>query len=504
MSPGWKVLFASALAASVLIALLATGPETAREVTGGSLILYCAAGAQPPVEAVVAEYRKAYGTEVQVQYGGSGTLLNNLQIAHEGDLYIAADSTQMDLAMSKGLVAEVIPLAHQRPVIGVKKGNPARIASLEDLMRPEVRVAMGNPEAASVGKVTRDVLSAIGKWTALEKHVKETGVFKPTVPDLANDVKIGAVDAGILWDATIAQYPELEAVHVPEFDAAPQLLSIGVLSSCDQPAWALHFARYVAARDRGLPIFRARGFEVVDGDIWAESPEVVLFSGGINRLAIEDTLRAFEAREGVKVITSYNGCGILVGEIKAGKRPDAYFACDSSYMTQVHDLFVDQQDISRTDMVLLTQKGNPKGIRTLEDLARPGVTIAVANEKYSALGLLTRRLLEQTGLLEKVLPNITYADAPTADYLTVRVRVGREDVAIVYRANTVKAKEVEVISIDHPAARAVQPIAVGRESGHRRLVGRLVAALKSAESRRRFESSGFRWAAGQETGPRDE
>ena len=43
-----------------------------------SLDLYCAAGMKLPVVAVVKDYEEEYGVKVNIIYGGSGTLLNNL------------------------------------------------------------------------------------------------------------------------------------------------------------------------------------------------------------------------------------------------------------------------------------------------------------------------------------------------------------------------------------------------------------------------------------------
>ncbi|MCF7848337.1 MAG: molybdate ABC transporter substrate-binding protein [Kiritimatiellales bacterium] len=499
MSNGLKMTIITVLAVLVLLALLRwSGEKQAGPSAGTALVMYCAAGSKPPVEEIAKQYEAAYGVKIQLQYGGSGTLLSNLQIADKGDIYLAADHSYVDIARGKGLIDEELPVADQRAVIAVRKGNPKKIQSLEDLLRNDVRVALGSPDAASIGKHMMKILTAEGKWTALQKRVQTTGVFKPTVNEIANDVKIGAVDAAVVWDNVAAQYPELEAIHVPLFDASVKQITVTILKTTRNPTDALRFARYLTARDRGAAVFREMGYDAVQGDVWAEHPEVVLFSGGVNRLAVQDTLAEFEEREGVTVLTTYQGCGILVGEMKAGMRPDAYFACDSSYMEQVSDLFLDRIDVAETDMVILVHKGNPKNIRSLEDLSKPGVRVAVANPKYSALGGLSVKLLKKAGLYDSVQKNITYGDAPTADLLTVRVRTDREDAAIVYRANTVYVtEELDVVEIDHPAAHAIQPVSVAKDSKYRYLMERLVSAILSAESQERFESKGFSWRGGE-------
>ena len=108
--------------------------------------------------------------------------------------------------------------------------------------------------------MTRRLLTESGHWSRLEPRVTARGVFKPTVNDVANDVKLGSVDAGIVWDSTAVQYPELSIVHVPELDRGTSLVEIGVLRSSRDPAAALRFARFVGARDEGLKKFREDGF----------------------------------------------------------------------------------------------------------------------------------------------------------------------------------------------------------------------------------------------------
>ena len=112
-------------------------------------------------------------------------------------------------------------------------------------------------------------------------------------------------------------------------------------------------------------------------------------------------LDEFELREGVKIIRHYNGCGILVGEMKANPtRPDAYFACDLSFMDQVKYLFARPLDISANQLVILVARHNPKDIRTLAELGRAGLRIGLGRQDQSALGA-TKDLLNRASLLRR-------------------------------------------------------------------------------------------------------
>src|SRR5690606_9088766 len=196
--------------------------------------------------------------------------------------------------------------------------------TLADLLREDVSVGVANPDQAAVGQAVKRMLEKIAvdgtnRWAQLEAAVTERGVFKPTVNDVANDVKLGAVDAGILWDSTVAMpkyREELTAVPVPELEGEPELVSLAVLNSSTKPTAALRFARYLTARDKGLPVFEECGMRPVEGDVWAERPQINFYCGAVNRRVVEDIVAEFQEREGVEVNTIFDGCGILTSRMK--------------------------------------------------------------------------------------------------------------------------------------------------------------------------------------------
>lgn len=483
---------ASAGLLAVLVVLLASNPEGKITNTGSQpLVVFCAAAVKAPLEAIARDYEKAYGVPVQLQFGASQTLLTNIQVSGQGDLFLPADDSYLDLAREKNLIDESIPLAKMTAVLVVAKGNPKKLNTLDDLTREEVRLVQANPDSAAIGKLTRDALVKQNHWDAL---AKQTLSFKPTVHDVANDVKVGTVDAGIVWDATAQQYPELDIVTMPELANATASVSIAVVHTGTQHTAALRFARFVAARDKGLPEFAQRGYEIQTGDIWAETPEISLFSGAMLRPAIEETITAFEKREGVRVTRVYNGCGILVSQMRAGEVPDAFFACDKSFMDDVHDLFLDSVDVSTNQLVILVPKGNPRKIKSLDDLGGPGLRVGIGHEKQCALGVLTQRTLVEGKMQQTVMKNVV-VQTPTGDMLVNQMRAGSLDAAVAYVSNAATAgKDLDAIRIDGlPCAIAIQPMAAGKETRHPQLTARLMAALRSATSRVRFEATGFHW-----------
>jgi molybdate transport system substrate-binding protein len=476
-----------------------SGPATSSD----PLFVYCAAGMRYPLEEIAAAYHQEYGVPVQLQYGGSNTLLGQLEVSRTGDLYLAADASYTELAHRRGLVKERLPLARMRPVIVVSQDNPKNVQGLADLIDGEVRYALGDPDATAIGKNTRSLLAASGGW---EKLKQQAAVFKPTVNDVANAVKIGSVDAGIVWDATANQYPELTAIHDATLNQGTATIEIAVTDFARDPTAALHFARYVAAADKGLTSFATKGFETLAGDQWADHPEMIFFVGAVNRRAIDPAIREFEHREGVTVNTIYNGCGILTAQMRSMREnqqdgfPDTYMACDVYYLDTVNELFQEGINISETDIVLVVPKGNPKNIRTLGDLARRGVRVAMGQPRQCTIGVLSRRLLASEGLYETLKKNGNVVTETTSSALLVpNITTGAADVVLAYRSDTEAEKDrLTVIDIDSSLAKAIQPFSIAKTSNFKYLGRRLFATI--AASREDFLAAGFNWRLGDSPG----
>lgn len=459
------------------------------------LFMFAAAGSRSSVEEVAKKYEEEYGVKVRVQYGGSNTLLSQIEVSGSGDLFLAADDSYIQLAQEKGLVAEQLPIAQQRPVIIVPEGNPKGIQSIDDLLREDVRVAVGNPDQTAIGKLMRKLLTDCGQWKKLEEHVQ---VMKPTVNDVANDVTIGSVDAGIVWDTAAALHPKLEAITTPELNAGTAHITLGVLTSTKRPSAALRFARYTAARDRGMEVFADQAYNVVQGDVWEESPELTFYSGSVNRNALDPIIQRFEEREGVSINTVYNGCGILTAQMRSiqenasGGFPDVYMACDVYYLNTVAELFQKGVNISNTPIVIVTQKENPKQIQTLEDLTKPGVRVVLGQPDQCTIGVLSRNLLAQAGIYDELMAENVVSQTTSSSLLIPAITTAAADAVLAYRTDTrMVTDQVEIVPIDSPLAKAVQPYSVARSSDFQYLGQRLFEAI--SHSQQEFESAGFEW-----------
>lgn len=490
--PGWVALGLSALVLGVSgFALYWTG-QPDRPAGGEPLYVYCAEAMRLPLEAVKRDYEAEHGQTVYLHFGPSQTILANLELSRKGDLFLPADDSYNQLARAKKLLGEELPLARMQAVVVVRPGYPGTIKTLDDLLAPGVKLGLANPESAAIGKLVKRQLQTIGAWPRVEKHGPK---YLVNVNDVANAALLGSIDAGIVWDTTAQPLPKLTVARLPEIRAVEAKVRVALTAFTEQPDAALRFARYLRARDKGARYFKEQGFSHVEEDEPTnERPTLLVYAGAMLRPAIEETLIEFEKREGVRITRVYNGCGILVSQMKAGERPDLYVACDPRFMAQVQDRFGTPQTVSRNHLVIAVRKGNPHGLHSLKDLGKPGLRVGVGHEQQCALGTITKETFLRTGVYAKVAKNVVVQSA-TGDLLINQLRTGSLDAVVAYRSNVApyanELEGIEVTGVD--CASPMQPVAIGKGSAHADVCRRLIEALRSERSRQRFEALGFEW-----------
>ncbi|MFI4859463.1 MAG: substrate-binding domain-containing protein [Phycisphaerales bacterium JB063] len=510
------VLVAAALALRGQTPLVQPGPATQDDAP---LRLYCAAGIKPTLDKILQDYEARYGVSVEVHAQGSGTLFGQINTeAAQGqgpDLYISAEGTYLDQGHAAGTLAEVIPIGTQRPVLIVAPGNPKHINSLTDLADPARGIDFGIAnEGAAVGKKTRAIAEAMGVLDAIEQNRKTE---QETVVALVDAVRVGALDAAVVWDTIAAMTDGVEIVEDPHraFKENVSQIGIAVVSTTDRPTEALRLARFIAARDEGLEAFARDGFEVASGDAWAEHPRIVLYCGSMFRAVFEDTLEEFSEREGVTIDPQWAGCGKLVAQMSAllesgvepEQFPSAYLACDVQFYDAIHEyngqrVFGESTIVSENDIIIAVAKGNPFDIQTPEDLLKPGVRVGVCHPTESALGTLTRQMLssERFNNIYGRVQAQKSVEVDVGPTLVSQILARGLDAVIVYRSNVMSSRanldELEIVEIqdgDSGLTRAIQPWSIAEMSEHKELMRRLFALLSSEQSRARFESAGFHW-----------
>ncbi len=221
---------------------------------------FCGAASKPAMEECAAAFERQTGIRVDLQFGGSGTMLSKLKMSKRGDVFIPGSPDYMILAQQQGIVrpGQVKILAYLVPSILVQKGNPKAIQSLEDLGRPGIKVGIGNPEAVCVGLYAVEVLEAAGLLEAVGRNV---AVHAESCSKTAALVALKKVDAILGWRVFSQWNPDaIEAVPIAP-DRIPRLAYVpaGICTTCREPRRAEKLVRFLASPE-GRRIFAEWGY----------------------------------------------------------------------------------------------------------------------------------------------------------------------------------------------------------------------------------------------------
>ncbi|NQT82649.1 extracellular solute-binding protein [bacterium] len=254
----WKrsalLLLGSVVAGGLLFAGCRRGNNDDHDVPTAKpkLLLYCGAGIRPVVAEIIQAFEKKHNAAIEADYAGANILLSRIKLTKRGDLYMPGDIRYVQQAGRGGLIASSREACYFIPVILVRKGNPKRIHGVADFPRDGLCLGLGDPKACAIGRVSIEILRRNGvNLDDLERNVAFRSL---TVNELGVHIKVGKIDATIVWDAIAAQYPnEGEIVPIPKDKNVVSTVPVAVLRSSKHPKEAAAFQEFVISEEgRGI------------------------------------------------------------------------------------------------------------------------------------------------------------------------------------------------------------------------------------------------------------
>jgi len=224
------------------------------------LLAFVGAASKPPATEAKEVFEKANpDLVVDMTFGGSGTILNQMMLEQTGDIYMPGSNDYMDKAEAKKAVLPETRriVAYLVPMICVRRGNPKHIHSLADLARPGVTVGLAEAGAVCLGDASDFILRKAG----LEKQVKQNVItYAKSCDQTQQLIQLGEVDAVIGWDAFKAWSPnEIDVVPIPELQPPVYNIPAAVAVYSKHRAEAERFIAFLTS-DEGKAIFAKHGY----------------------------------------------------------------------------------------------------------------------------------------------------------------------------------------------------------------------------------------------------
>ncbi len=199
------------------------------------------------------------GTDVSLNFGGSGNLRTQIEGGAPVDVFASADEVQMDTLANKSLIDNSTreDFAQNSLVLIVPSTSTLNITSLEDLTDSKIeKIAIGNPETVPVGKYTRTALTEAGLLNKTENKF----ILAEDVKQVLTYVERGEVDAGFVYmtDAKTAEPGTIKVVTNVSV-STPVTYPIAVVSSSENKEGAQQFVDFITGEE-GQEILQDYGF----------------------------------------------------------------------------------------------------------------------------------------------------------------------------------------------------------------------------------------------------
>lgn len=219
---------------------------------------------------------------------------------------------------------------------------------------------------------------------------------------------------------------------------------------------------------------------------------LMVFAGAASKPPTEEAVKAFEKKTGIKVDVVFGGSGYVLSQMILGKKGDIYFPGSSDYMELAKKKGVVFPETERYVVYLVpainVQKENPKNIKSLKDLTRPGLKVAIANPEGVCVGAYAVEIIEKNftpeekAQFKKNLINYAESCEKTATAISLKAA----DAVIGWRVfqywdperiETIPLKKSEISRIGYI------PIAIAKFTQNRELAQKFIDFLLSEEGK---------------------
>jgi len=208
--------------------------------------------------------------ELTLNFAGSQQLAHQLALGAPGDIFVSADTHQMEAVVNTGRINSQSPqiFTHNNLVVIFPKENPADIQILQDLSKQGLKLVLA-AVAVPVGNYSQQFLTKASQDPTFSENFKRDVLenvvsYESNVKAVLSKILLGEADAGIVYTSDINDnnISQLGTLPIPgELNVLADYL-IAQLKDSERPELAQDFIAFVLS-PTGQEILSAHGFITV-------------------------------------------------------------------------------------------------------------------------------------------------------------------------------------------------------------------------------------------------
>jgi molybdate transport system substrate-binding protein len=220
----------------------------------------------------------------------------------------------------------------------------------------------------------------------------------------------------------------------------------------------------------------------------ASSGEIKVFAAASLTAAFTEIGQQYTAANGgTKVVFNFAGSQALATQIQQAAPADVFASADLTKMGKVTDLVGTPQNFASNLLQIVVEKGNPKGVKTLGDLASSDLKVVLAAPDVPA-GRYAAEILGKAGVTVKPV-----SEEDNVKAVVTKVSLGEADAGIVYVTDvTAGGDKVEGVEIpEGQKVLATYPIATVKASKNADKAQAFMDLVLSADGQQVLKQYGF-------------
>jgi molybdate transport system substrate-binding protein len=267
-----SILLLSILFASVFAGCQGqtSSPGLTREIA-----VFAGSASKPPLDEAAKVFEKQTGIKVYLTYGGSGTVLSQMELSKSGDVYVPGSPDYLIKAINKKIVDPDTTriVAYLIPAIAVQKGNPKNILNLSDLAIPGIKVGIGNPTSVCVGLYAIEILDYNHLLAEVNKNIVTQAASCDATAALIS-LKLEGIDAVMGWDVFHSWNPDkIDVIYLkPEQTPRIAYIPAAISTYTKDKASSAAFVEFMVS-DSAKVIFKKWGYNVNEAEARQFAPD---------------------------------------------------------------------------------------------------------------------------------------------------------------------------------------------------------------------------------------
>lgn len=238
----------------ILLAACSTDNVTEDSSSVDTITISAAASLQDALNEAIEEYNKDNDINIDINYGGSGALREQILKGAPVDLFISASQDDFKKVEDEDLIIEKKDYLENKLVL-IRPDDSTTVNSIADLKNAE-QIAIGEVDTVPAGKYAKEAFTSLNIFDELEDKY----IYVSDVRAVLTYVAQGEVDAGVVYE-TDAKTEEDNVDIVDEFGKdthKPIIYPIGTLSDSKEVKAFYDFLN----EDSTLEIFKKYGFTI--------------------------------------------------------------------------------------------------------------------------------------------------------------------------------------------------------------------------------------------------